>query len=92
MNEALLGAAMRQLAKAEGHKPAPFRRDHNKTQNGVQSRADTLLRHVAKEGGCVSIGKAQGRLNATRDDFNERLAHLVETGTAVITEGKVRLT
>lgn len=91
MSEALLGAAMRQLAKAEGHKPASFRLDYNKTQNGVQSRADTLLRHIAKEGGCVSIGKAHTRMNATRDDFNERLAYLAETGAVVVADGKVRL-
>ena len=91
MSEALLGAAMRQLAKAEGHKPASFRLDYNKTQNGVQSRADTLLRHIAKEGGCVSVHRAHTRMNATRDDFNERLAHLVEIGAVVVADGKVRL-
>lgn len=91
MSEALLGIAMRRLAKAEGHKPASFKRDHNKTQNGVQSRAETLLRHIEREGGCVSIGKAHKRMNATRDDFNERLAHLVETGAVVVADGEVRL-
>lgn len=91
MSEELLGAAMLRLARAEGHKPASFKRDYSKTQNGVQSRADTLLRHIAKEGGCVSIGKMQWRMNATREDFNERLAHLVETGAVVIADGKVRL-
>lgn len=87
MSEALLGIAMRQMAKAEGHKPAPFKRDYSRIEN----RAETLLRHIAKEGGCVSVHRAHTRLNATRDDFNERLAHLVETGAVVVADGEVRL-